>query len=229
MSCNSQEPVIWVAIEGIDASGKQTQTAVLANRLNALSCAFPRYTGLLGETILSHLKSVPQEHQRRAWAETLQSLMVSDRFAAMTMINNILHGTDPQAEYGPRNLVCDRYYLSAYAYGASDGLPYAFTDQLHAQLVKPDMHILVDIPVDVSFTRRPVREDAYEANRGRLEAVRTHYQEIFNDPSLVERCGPHKSWRGHDVVYAIVDGTKSEAEVADLIWNLVYGFREGIK
>lgn len=214
---------VWIALEGIDASGKATQTRLLAERLDAVSCAFPRYTGLLGETILAHLKSAPAEGKRTEWAQTLQALMVADRYAAVRTIKEVLLGDTV------RNLVSDRYMLSAYAYGKSDDLSYLFTDQLHVPLIKPDMHILVDIPVDVSFQRRPVREDAYEANRGRLEAVRKHYLEIFDAPEIIEVCGPHKSWRDRDVVYATVDGTKSESEVSDTIWNLVYGFREAIK
>jgi thymidylate kinase len=46
----------FVAIEAMDAAGKQTQSKLLAEKLGALLISFPRYGTAIGQAIRAHLE-----------------------------------------------------------------------------------------------------------------------------------------------------------------------------
>jgi dTMP kinase len=77
-----------------------------------------------------------------------------------------------------RSVVLDRYWASAVAYGVADGLDHRWLESVHTRLPKAH-HVLIDIPVEESFRRRPVREDVYEADLSRLERARAAYHNLF--------------------------------------------------
>ena len=133
-------------------------------------------------------------------ALVLQSLMVTNR-----------HELADEIEYEhmvkSRSIVLDRYWASAVAYGAADGLDPKWLEGVHSRLPKAH-HVLVDIPVEESFRRRPTREDAYEADRGRLERARAAYLALFErkgvDVGMLHGNSPgHVSPSG----WAIVNGS----------------------
>ena len=72
----------------------------------------------------------------------------------------------------------DRYWASGYAYGTADGIDSDWLLTIHDALPQPDLTVLCDITVEESFRRRPVREDAYEASRERLELARRAYHRL---------------------------------------------------
>jgi thymidylate kinase len=87
---------------------------------------------------------------------------------------------DLKAAAARGHVVLDRFEIDALVYGALDGLEPAWLEGINAQLpVKPDLYILLDVPVDEGFERRPQRRDRYERDVKRMEDVRVAYLKLF--------------------------------------------------
>lgn len=192
-----------VAFEGIDASGKATQVEALKKRIfkqlktttEVKTLSFPQYSStaggvieriLKGQTIVAPLDRV--DYHRSEWVPTfhsrlqsqwsrdksiiLQSMFVCDRLEAMPLL----------AEFAlsPNNfLLVDRYKLSGVAYGCADGLDLNWLNSIQSCLPDADLNILLDIPIEESFKRRPDRRDSYESDLDKLANARTVYHQQF--------------------------------------------------
>jgi thymidylate kinase len=200
---------LLIAIEGIDACGKSLQQARLADAVGASKMKFPNYGTPTGALILKLLKGERELHtpaevegrfgaaqecaapDEREQALVLQSLMTVNRYEVTSFMTGTLN---------ERALVLDRYFASGLVYGEADGLPPPWLYAVHHCLPKPDLYILLDISVEESFRRRPVREDAYEANRDRLEAARLGYLDLWSRaPEMI-------SWQGNPVRWVQANG-----------------------
>ena len=221
-----------VVLEGGDASGKATQSKILAERLGAALFAFPDYNTDVGKAILGNLKE--NWYITSGWDETdsggdpyirkeprtnalvLQSLMLTNRMEL---------GTNMLAASTRQHLVIDRYDASSFVYGVLDGLDPSWLWRANRALpVKPDLYILLDVPVEEGFKRRPERRDRYESSVKRMEDVRVAYLKLFNEKheaDLARARGdgktrntfiPGPTWR-------IVDGIGSIEEVSARIWD----------
>lgn len=210
---------MFIALEGIDASGKATQAAMLTDRLTRLgraplSVAFPRYDTPLGRLILRALRGeiVVAEGYERADgrrgasglatmyenATVLQCLMLVDKCDGAVDIHAALRaGTD---------VVLDRWWPSAIAYGSADGLASDWLFRTVHVLPAPDVMILLDVPPTVARQRRPRAQDRYEADREQQLQVRAHYLDL---------------WAKLGASCRVVDGVGTIEEVHDRVWNEV--------
>lgn len=153
-----------IAFEGIDACGKTTQIALLKKYLERNAkvrvFSFPNYETETGKAVKKLLKADDCDPL------VLQSLMSMNRYECQTEMK--------VAKYEGFVLL-DRYWLSGFVYGRADGLSESWLREVHTRLLQPDRWIILDLPVEESFRRRPVRDDAYEANVDRLEKARGWY------------------------------------------------------
>jgi len=206
-----------ICIEGIDASGKATQTKLLTKHFQKEGLAserfdFPRYQTGVGQDILgllteqwfvmsptivegpdglpSHV-AAPDSAKK---ALVLQSLMTVNRYEHYDYLKRWSDRKDGV-------LVLDRYYGSGIVYGECDGLDKDFLLSIHAALPEPDAWIFVDITAEESVRRRPERRDEYEKREGFMDKVRSRYLGLFE-----ARKAAGLSW-------TVVDGIGSEAEV----------------
>jgi dTMP kinase len=199
-----------VALEGLDASGKATQARLLADRLMADVVAYPVYDSLSG-------KALKRMFEQTTWAEAdpfvyaaaVQALQTANR---LETAHDLWHALALD-----KRLVLDRFAVSALAYGTSDGLPYGYLlDMMRTLPVPhPEHYVYLDIPVAESFARRPQREDAYEADRDRLERVRERYLNLFREPPELF------SWTGRPVVWSIVNACGTVEDVQERIWSCI--------
>ena len=208
-----QGPVL-VAIEGMDASGKQTQVEAVSLALHAARLAFPNYestTGQLIREILKGDKAVGLHDERFKDAPfnpddtalALQALMTVNRYEIQPWMQDVL--TMGQS------LILDRYYMSGVIYGQYDGLNPKWLYNIHGGLLKPDLYVYLDISVKESLRRRPLRDDAYEADMDRMAAVRELYNRTWKKP-------PHTvSWRMRPTRWVIVDGTQDKDTITKAI------------
>lgn len=189
-----------VVIEGVDAAGKQTQAKRLAEALrtrglNVGELSFPNYqteTGALIKKILRQERWLGACEEfadvaglRHDQALVLQALMTSNRYESFRTLALWKWATAVQPNHSTPTdiLVLDRYWASGYAYGTADGIDPNWLLDIHRALPQPDLTVLCDITVEESFRRRPVREDAYEASRERLELARQGYHRLVTlDP-----------------------------------------------
>lgn len=157
-----------VAFEGIDACGKQTQVRMLEEyasrkKLPVVTFDFPNYKSLTGKKISELLISSDDNRD----GLVLQSLMTVNRYEMQDTIED--------AHFRGELVILDRYWMSGWVYGQTDGIDATWLESVHLPLVQPHQWILLDMPVEESFKRRPEREDSYEASRSRLEACRRLY------------------------------------------------------
>ena len=158
---------LLIVFEGLDQSGKQTQTEWLRDRLVAAGrevrlLSFPAYDTPIGMEIRRALDG------GRDWgADVMQLLYIANRYEAKPLMERELaHGTI---------LVCDRYVASSIAYGESQGLDASCLRDVQRQLPPPDLTFLLDIAPDVSARRKAADRDKYERDLVLLARVRESY------------------------------------------------------
>ena len=191
----SDPELTLIALEGIDKSGKATQTAMLANRLRKMgreveTIAFPEYTTVIGRVIKRYL-----DGEADFGPELRQLLYVANRWEKQVTLKRWLKEE--------KLVISDRYSPSGIVYGLANGLNLEWMMSLEEGLPPSDLVIVVDVSVETAFERDDVR-DVYEANREFLEKVRSAYLD------LAEKFG-----------WVIVDGEKMMGDVADEVWAYV--------
>ena len=186
-----------IAFEGIDQSGKHTQTGLLEDTLNneginTVVYSFPDYHTPAGKVIRSALKG-----EVKLSIFEMQLLHASTRYHWSTRIAKALSEGF--------TVICDRYTESAVVYGDALGLDVSWTRGVQSLLPQPNLNILLDIPVALAMERKPEQRDLYESNEQFLSTVRDCY---------------HKHAQRFDG-WVIVDGTQSKEEIAAEVWKIV--------
>ena len=161
------ESGLLVVFEGLDQSGKQTQAELLRDRLTTSGrsvrlFSFPDYTTAIGAEIGRALRG-----ERAYRADVMQLLYVANRYEWRDEILRL-------KEVGTI-LLCDRYVASSVAYGEAQGLDVQWLTELQKYLPQPDITFLLDIPPEVSASRKTIDRDAFERDLALLARVRESY------------------------------------------------------
>lgn len=214
-----------IAVEGIDGSGKGTQSARLVEALrsaghSAALLSFPRYQDTrfgqqIGRFLNGQFGELDQVHP-----VLVSLLFAGDRFESRQLILDQLARHDV--------VVCDRYVASNMAHqGAktsSQDLPalldwIQFVEFQQHQLPQPDLVLWFDLPATVaqelihrknqrSYTDRVA--DLQEADTGYLERVRGVYARLAE---------ANPQWRRISVMQA--ESCRSIDEIATEAWSVV--------
>lgn len=183
---------LLIAFEGLDQSGKQTQTERLRDRLidagrQVRLLSFPAYETPIGAEIRRALDG------GRDWAaDVMQLLYIANRYEARPLIEREL-------ALGVV-LVCDRYVASSVAYGETQGLDAAWLRDVQRYLPRPDLTFLLDIAPAVSARRKTTDRDKFERDLALLARVRESYLRQAADDGWVRLDAD----RGRDIVAAEV-------------------------
>jgi dTMP kinase len=161
---------LFIAIEGIDAVGKETQTRLLKSwfkskgrRSNTFS--FPAYDTVIGREIKKFLVgTATYPPQARAM------LYAANRWEKVAELEHILSTSDV--------LIVNRYTGSNFAYGVSSGLELNWLVSLETGLPKPDLTLVLDAPPATLAPRRGERKDSYERNLDLQEKARGVYLKL---------------------------------------------------
>lgn len=169
----------FIAFEGIDGSGKSTQSKLLRDALEELNHKVLLTAEPTNQTIGSIIRAafsgrIEADHR------TIAGLFVADR------LDHILH-----SEYGMQamrdngyHIICDRYYFSSYAYqGVHMSMDWVIkANALSADLLRPDLNVFIDVSPELAMERihasRPDRE-MYET-LDNLRKVRDQYFKAFD-------------------------------------------------
>ena len=158
---------LLIAFEGLDQSGKQTQTERLRDQLTAAGrqvrlLSFPAYETPIGAEIRRALDG------GREWgADVMQLLYIANRYETKPLIERELaRGVI---------LVCDRYVASSVAYGETQGLDASWLRDVQRHLPLPDLTFLLDIAPEVSARRKTTDRDKFERDLALLARVRDSY------------------------------------------------------
>jgi dTMP kinase len=127
-------PARLIAIEGIDQSGKHTQTRLLAKALRKKkrkvdTISFPIYNSISGKELKQFL-----DGQKKIPAQAVHMLYSLNRWENKDKIRDKLKESD--------YLIADRYTTSNIAYGTAKGLDQKWLENLDKGLPKPAMVII---------------------------------------------------------------------------------------
>lgn len=197
----------FIIFEGIDGSGKSTQAEILAARLKnegrAVYLTREPSDGVIGKLLRRALSG-----ELKFGEQTMAALFAADRLEHLT---NEDEGILKHLSEGEQ-VICDRYYLSTYAYqGVKVDLAWAMA--LNAQaavLAKPSVHIFLDISVDEALERISKNRDhtdIYET-RERLEHTRGRYLAVIEQLKETENI-------------IIINAAKPPEEIAREVWERV--------
>ena len=188
----------FIIFEGIDGSGKSTQAEILAARLKNEPS-----DGVIGKLLRRALSG-----ELKFGEQTMAALFAADRLEHLT---NESEGVLKHLSEGEQ-VICDRYYLSTYAYqGVKVDLAWAMA--LNAQaavLAKPSVHIFLDISVNEALERISKNRnhtDIYET-RERLEHTRGRYLAVIEQLKETENI-------------IIINAAKPPEEIAREVWERV--------
>ena len=185
-----------IALEGIDQSGKRTQTRLLAEELERKGArvgtiSFPIYRSPSGRQIQRFLAG-KQEYP----ATALHMLYSLNRWENQDRITSLAEKSD--------FVIADRYYPSNLAYGVSRGLSLGWLQGLDRGLPTASLVIVLDVPVLSSFGRKSSGRDVHERDKQLLLRVGRTYR------TLAEKL----DWK-------MVDANRPVEEVREAVWGIV--------
>ncbi len=185
-----------IALEGIDQSGKRTQTRLLASELKkrharVTTISFPIYNSPSGRQIQRFLKG-----KQRYPPTAVHMLYSLNRWENQELITKLTKNSD--------FVIADRYYPSNFAYGVSRGLKLEWLQGLDRGLPAANLVIVLDVPVVASFDRKSTGRDIHERDEQLLLKVRRTYR------TLARRL----DWR-------MVDATRPVEEVHAAVWSII--------
>jgi len=202
---------MFLVLEGIDGSGKETQVKLLADRLKKEGkkvelLDFPDYDSEPGKKIRQYLKG-----EVKLTNEDFAALYAEDRKLHMPRLKKWLEEK--------RTVIADRYAYSNLAYQLANGTDYRYLIALDKDLTFPDLVFFIDVDVDEVIKRmdNSRKRDKYESNKEYLEKVLENYR-CMSDGSI-EVFGQAKWIR--------IDGSKSIEEVHKEIWKYVQACLSG--
>lgn len=169
---------LFIALEGIDGSGKSTQAKMLSEKFSAegykVYTTFEPTDRFIGSSIRNILKGNIKADER-----TIAALFAADR---LDHLLNEENGILKKLGEG-YTVITDRYYFSSYAYhGTHMDMDWVIaSNEMSAKLLKPDINIFIDVSPEVSMQRisanRQITE-LYETHEN-LQNVREKYFEAF--------------------------------------------------
>lgn len=161
---------MFVVFEGIDRSGKETQSKLFYNYLTQTKSyrAFPDYTTDVGKLIRQVLNGYIYRNQYE-----INMLFSLNRYEHKMDLESDLENLD--------HLIIDRYYYSNWAYGHfREKIDEEWLRSLDSELPKPDLVFLIDTPVDVTIKRK-LNHDVHEVDRNFQQRARDKYLEIVDE------------------------------------------------
>ncbi|TVR88868.1 MAG: dTMP kinase [Saprospirales bacterium] len=196
----------FIALEGIDGSGKSSQVKALTHKMKEAGLpVYPTFeptAGPVGSLIRNIFSGRIEADQR-----TIAGLFVADR------LDHLLNKTDGiiQKINSGCHVLTDRYFFSSLAYqGAHVDMDWVIqANSQSVKLLRPNLHIFLDLKPEKSIERLKSDRrstDMYE----KLETLQKVRQNFFT---------AFEKMPGENVV--IIDGARPFEEVSLAIWEEV--------
>ncbi|PTX63121.1 thymidylate kinase [Kordia periserrulae] len=198
---------LFIAIEGIDGSGKSTQAKNIAKRLEAeghkVYLTFEPTDMRIGKMIRSILGG-----KEKADEKVIAALFAADR------LDHVLHETEGILKKLAEGyiVITDRYYFSSYAYhGAHVDMDWVIaSNQMAANILKPSVNIFVDVSPEVAMKRINANRETVEIYEtlDNLKAVQSQYLRAFKKLQ-------------HEEHIVKVNGDESPENVTAALWDVI--------
>ena len=175
----------FITFEGGEGTGKSTQVARLADRLQARGVDVVQTREPGGSPGAEEIRTLALNGDAGRWSPMTETLLM---YAARS--DHLERTVRPALEAG-RWVVCDRFADSSRAYqGVGGGTPATFIETLDAAVVgetQPDLTLIFDLPVEVGLERafgRGLFETRFESKglefherlrRGFLDIAAAHH------------------------------------------------------
>ena len=198
---------LFIALEGIDGSGKSTQAKLLAQKLTEAGhnvySTFEPTDGMIGSVLRKILTGKIKADHR-----TIAGLFLADR---LDHLLNEETGLVKKMEEG-YTVITDRYYFSSYAYhGTHMDMDWVIAaNKMCADILKPSVTLFIDVTPTTAMHRINTNRASTELfeNRESLEAIREKYFEAFTKLK-------------HDESIFITNGDRTQDIVSDELWTKV--------
>jgi len=188
----------FVCIEGLDGSGKSTQTRLLAERLQktrrVLLTVEPS-RGRIGTFI----------RQSYLYGENRLSSVVEALLFAADRVDHVQSEIVPALETGDV-VISDRYVYSSLAYQGAAGLSLEWIQKVNSHALRPDIALFLDVDLGTVMKRLKPRKSVME-NLETQERVRGYYLDLVK-VGLLRR----------------VDGNRVKSEIAEETFSIVQDF-----
>jgi len=170
---------LFIALEGIDGSGKSTQSKLLAEKLTAAGhkvyTTFEPTDGMVGSVLRNILKgNIKADHR------TIAGLFLADR---LDHLLNEETGIVKKMKDG-YTVITDRYYFSSYAYhGTHMDMDWVIAaNSICAQTLRPDINVFIDVSPETSMQRINTNRASTELfeNLESLKNIQAKYLEAFH-------------------------------------------------
>jgi dTMP kinase len=196
---------LFIALEGIDGSGKSTQVKLLKEKLEQAGLKVYTTCEPTDSPIGKMIRDI-FSHKMEADHRVIAGLFVADR---LDHLLNKTNGILKKLEEG-YTVITDRYYLSSYAYQSTHmNLDWVIgANSLSADLLRPDLNIYIDISAEVSIDRLNKGRTSIELYETleNLQNVRTKYFEVMDRLKAKEKI-------------VIIKGETSPDTIAGEIWK----------
>ena len=197
---------LFITFEGGEGSGKSYQSKALQKRLEQLAVPslLTHEPGItpLGEKITRLLK----------WAHDTDISPVAELLLFNASRAQLVDEVIKPALKEGRIVICDRYFDSTTAYqGCGRGMDMAMVGMINdtgSRGLKPDLTILLDIPVEDGFARKSgEKKDRFEQEDIAFHRrVREGYLKLAADE-------PQR--------WLVVDAGREKAEITEIIWQRI--------
>lgn len=203
---NKKRQGVFIALEGIDGSGKSTQIKYLEEKLKQNNILY--YTTM--EPTDSPIGSLI--HQIMVGRIETDNQVVAALFLAdrLDHLLNKVNGIAAKIQEGVC-VITDRYYFSSYAYHSVD-MPMDWVIQANtpcSAILRPTATIFLDVSPDTAMERIQkgrFQQELFE-KKSRLAIVREKYLESF------------ETLKGTENI-AIVDGNQDPIQVSEAVWEI---------
>ena len=200
---------VFIVLEGVEGSGKSTQSLLLSERLTS--------TGFANLLVREPGSTNTGEKIRNLILQGTELSPLSELFLFSAARSELIQNEILPALDSNSVVVCDRYIYSSIAYqGHAKGLDLNVIAEINSiatsQLV-PDLVFLLDIDPELSFKRK----QSDPKDRFEKESMEFHSEVRKGYLSLA---------KSNQKVWNIIDGQKSTEAIREIIWQKVLGILE---
>ena len=198
---------LFITFEGCEGCGKSTQARSLHRELSKISSGVVLLHEPGGTELGNRIRYLLK------WAKKVPISPVSELLLFNASRANLMDVVIRPALKRGETVICDRFTDSTLAYqGYGRGLDLGLVRTacgIATQGLKPDLTILLDIPVEEGLRRK-----ALQAGLDRFEQTDSSFHRRVREGYL-------RMAREEPSRWLVVDGTKSKSEIGNIIWQKV--------